>query len=178
MIKNLKKVSKYLSYLLRHEPESIGLVLNDNGWVSVEDLLSRTEISQQLLEEVVFTNDKQRFAFSADGKMIRANQGHSVKGVQLALESQAPPDILYHGTAAKFIDSIREKGLQKMERHHVHLSATIETATNVGSRHGKPVVLVVNAAQMYGDGIGFYLSNNGVWLTDEVLYWYIESEIV
>ena len=178
MSKNLKKISKYLSYLLRHEPESIGLKLDSHGWALVDDLLSLTDIERDVLEEVVFTNEKQRFAFSADGRSIRANQGHSINGLDLGLEVQTPPEVLYHGTVEKFIESIRKHGLQKIDRNHVHLSATTDTAKNVGSRRGKPIILVVNATQMHSDGIKFYLSANGVWLVDAVPYKYIEREIV
>ena len=177
MEKELKKTSKYLSYLLRHKPDSIGLKLDDSGWAPIEDLLNLTGITREVLDEVVFTNDKQRFAFSPDGKRIRANQGHSVSGVELDLAPRQPPDTLYHGTVEKFLAAIRESGLQKMERHHVHLSATMDTARNVGSRRGKPVVLVINAAQMHNEGIEFYLSANGVWLTEIVPYKYVERII-
>lgn len=176
MSDDLKKTSKHLSYLLRHKPESIGLELDSNGWANVAQLLLLTDISQDTLEEVVFTNDKQRFAFSPDGKMIRANQGHSVGGVELALNPTPPPEVLYHGTVSKFMESIQEQGLMKMNRHHVHLSATIDTAANVGSRRGKPIVLNINASVMADEGFNFYLSNNGVWLTDEVPVKYIDIE--
>jgi putative RNA 2'-phosphotransferase len=166
------KVSKYLSKHLRHNPERIGLVLEVGGWVEVEKLLAACNqngftISREELDFVVANNDKKRFSFDSTGKLIRANQGHSVE-VDLQLEPKLPPSILYHGTGRQFIDSILETGLLKMSRHHVHLSQNIETATNVGARHGKPVVLIVDAAKMHEDGYVFYCSDNGVWLVDNV----------
>lgn len=163
-----QKVSKSLSFILRHDPQSIGLTLDPAGWARVTDLLKLTGIKRGALEEVVFNNDKQRFAFSPDGKMIRANQGHSVAGVNLKLQPQTPPEKLYHGTVGRSLDSIYVNGLQKMARHHVHLSATEGTAQNVGSRRGHPIVLSVDALAMTQDGFVFYLSANGVWLTDHV----------
>ena len=129
-------------------------------------------LNKALLDEVVFTNDKQRFAYSADGLSIRANQGHSLD-IELALKPTTPPDILYHGTATRFIESIMEQGLIKKQRQHVHLSALQETAVSVGQRHGKPIVLSMNSKQMHEDGHLFYLSNNGVWLTEFVPVKYI-----
>ena len=129
-------------------------------------------LNRALLDEVVFTNDKQRFAYSADGLSIRANQGHSVD-IELALKPTTPPDTLYHGTATRFIESIKEQGLIKKQRQHVHLSAIHETAVSVGQRHGKPIVLSINSKQMDKDGHLFYLSNNGVWLTDCVQVEYL-----
>lgn len=126
-----------------------------------------------MLEIVVFNNDKQRFAFSADGLSIRANQGHSVD-IDLALEAIEPPHILYHGTATRFLSSIKSHGLLKKNRQHVHLSALKETAIAVGQRHGKPIILTIRAKQMYDDGHQFYLSKNGVWLTDHVPEKYID----
>jgi putative RNA 2'-phosphotransferase len=176
MNKDLKNKSKYLSYLLRHEPESIGLELDESGWASIDQLVALTDLTRPIIDEVVFTNDKQRFAFSSDGEMIRANQGHSVQGVSVGFESITPPDQLYHGTVEKFLNNIRVEGLRKMDRHHVHLSATIETAKNVGSRRGKPIILIVDSASMSADGFEFYLSANGVWLTDNVPEKYIQYQ--
>ncbi len=172
MQKNLTRISKFLSLVLRHKPETIGLSLDAEGWVRVDVLLDALNrngkaLERHMLNEVVFSNDKQRFAFSTDGQSIRANQGHSID-IDLKLQAVEPPDILFHGTATRFLDSIREDGLQRGKRHHVHLSATIETATSVGSRHGKPVVLHIAAKRMMEDGHVFYLSGNGVWLTDHV----------
>ena len=176
MKKELVSTSKFLSLILRHKPDTIGLALDDNGWVSIQDLLDAANandhnISRDMLDEVVFTNDKQRFSYSHDGKMIRANQGHSVQ-INLELKSIAPPDILYHGTVERFLNSIMASGILKMKRQHVHLSATIETAINVGKRRGKPVVLSVNSGEMNRDGYQFFLSKNGVWLTESVPWKY------
>ncbi len=172
MKSDLNKISKFLSYVLRHKPEAIGIQLNAEGWISVEELIDAANkdgnnLNRALLDEVVFTNDKQRFAYSADGLSIRANQGHSVD-IELALKPTTPPDTLYHGTATRFIESIKEQGLIKKQRQHVHLSALNETAVSVGQRHGKPIVLSINSKQMHDDGHLFYLSNNGVWLIEFV----------
>ncbi|MCL4205496.1 MAG: RNA 2'-phosphotransferase [Pirellulaceae bacterium] len=164
--------SKFLSLVLRHRPDAIGITLDAEGWVSVEVLLAacaqhgRT-ISREQLDAVVRTNDKQRFAFSADGSRIRANQGHSLP-VDLGLAPVEPPELLYHGTVSRFLESIRRDGLTKGKRHHVHLSPDIQTATKVGQRRGRPVVLVIEAGRMFREGHTFYRSENGVWLTDAV----------
>ena len=168
----LVSTSKFLSLILRHEPERVGLTLGDGGWVSVDALLAccaqaRKPISLELLKEVVATNDKQRFAFSEDGLLIRANQGHSVS-VDLGLEPSIPPDVLYHGTASRFLDSIWQEGLQKRARHHVHLTANLDVAIAVGQRHGKVVILEIDARQMHLDGHQFFQADNGVWLVDSV----------
>lgn len=173
----LVKISKYLSRHLRHQPERIGIELTPGGWVEVKKLLAACKkhqfpISRQELEEVVKSNDKQRYSFDETGALIRANQGHSVE-IDLQLEPLVPPDVLYHGTGHKSVDVILEQGLLKMSRHHVHLSADIETAIKVGARHGKPVVFVVNAAKMHSHGIHFYCSDNGVWLVDSVAPQYL-----
>ncbi len=167
-----KRISKFLSLVLRHQPELIGIDLDAQGWTPVEDLIAKSQrhgmrFSEAELREVVADSDKQRFAFSEDGLMIRANQGHSV-AVDLALEPVTPPTVLYHGTVAKFLDAIREMGLLKGKRHHVHLSPDESTATIVGSRRGKPVILTIESARMHANGILFYHSANGVWLTDHV----------
>jgi putative RNA 2'-phosphotransferase len=166
------KVSKYLSKHLRHEPERLGLTLAPGGWVNVDDLLAACSrngfaISRADLEEVVATNDKQRFSFDPDGACIRANQGHSTT-VDLLLEPLSPPDVLYHGTTENSVPEILASGLFKMARHHVHLSSDLATARKVGARHGRPVVLVVNATSMARDGHVFFCSANGVWLVDSV----------
>jgi putative RNA 2'-phosphotransferase len=166
------KVSKYLSKHLRHQPERLGLTLEEGGWVAVETLLqacaaNRFPVSRDELNEVVARNDKQRFSFDPTGTLIRANQGHST-AVDLQLEPRTPPDVLYHGTAEVNLDSVFATGLNKMARHHVHLSLDVTTASKVGGRHGKPVVLVVDAAAMVRDGFTFYCSANGVWLVDSV----------
>ncbi|WP_231576123.1 RNA 2'-phosphotransferase [Hymenobacter sp. DG25B] len=164
---------------MRHKPEELGLELDAQGWVSVADLLvalqtRNPEVTLDHLREVVATNEKKRFAFSADEQLIRANQGHSV-AVDLALEAVVPPEVLYHGTATRFLASIRESGLQRGSRQHVHLSADPETATAVGRRHGRPVVLTVQAGKLHRAGASFYLSENGVWLTLSVSPEYIDE---
>jgi len=166
------KVSKYLSKHLRHEPERLGLDLVPGGWVEVESLLAACAshhfpISRPELDEVVRTNDKQRFSFDETGTRIRADQGHSTE-VDLQLEPVIPPEVLYHGTGRQSVDTILASGLSKMARHHVHLSGDPETARKVGMRHGKPVILVVEAARMHQAGILFYRSANGVWLVENV----------
>lgn len=168
---NLIPASKFLSLVLRHRPDLIGLSLDAAGWAEIEELirLSRAHrpLARELIEAVVASSDKQRFAISEDGKRIRANQGHSID-VDLALEVVAPPERLYHGTAARFVEAIRREGLSRRSRHHVHLSADVDTARRVGARHGKPVVLVVRATEMAAAGHVFHRSANGVWLTDAV----------
>lgn len=164
--------SKFLSLVLRHKPESIGVQLDENGWVDVDVLLAALTthgrpLSRTELDRLVKENDKQRFAFNHDGSCIRANQGHSVE-VDLALEAEAPPEKLYHGTVEKFLNSIFREGLLKGERRHVHLSLNLETAVKVGQRRGKPVVLEIASGQMHREGYAFYVSGNGVWLVDHV----------
>jgi putative RNA 2'-phosphotransferase len=166
------RVSKYLSKHLRHAPERLGLTLAPGGWVEVASLLAaadrdRFPISRDELEEVVRTSEKQRFAFDATRERIRANQGHSVE-VDLQLEPAVPPDVLYHGTGEGSVPAILRDGLERMERHHVHLSLTAETARAVGSRHGRPVIFAVDAAAMHRAGYTFYCSANNVWLVDRV----------
>lgn len=168
----LVKISKYLSYVLRHRPDKIGLELGEGGWISVDELLAackndRFPIHRAELNEVVANNDKKRFSFDETGDLIRANQGHSVE-VDLQLAPAVPLDVLYHGTGHKAVDAILSKGLCKMSRHHVHLSADIATAKVVGARHGRPIVFVVDAAAMHKAGYTFYCSENGVWLVDNV----------
>jgi putative RNA 2'-phosphotransferase len=168
----LVKISKYLSKHLRHTPERLGITLAPGGWVSVEELLAacaarRFAITRSELEEVVANNDKQRFSFDTTRERIRANQGHSIE-IDLQLTPQIPPVILYHGTSKTSVESILDKGLLKMSRHHVHLSQDIETARKVGARHGYPVVFAVDAASMHEAGFCFCCSDNGVWLIDSV----------
>ncbi len=172
MNKKLIRTSKFLSFVLRHKPDEVGLTLETGGWVHVDALIAAANragvnLDHALLREVVATNDKKRFAFSEDGLRIRANQGHSVP-IDLGLEPVVPPDVLFHGTAARFLDSIRRHGLQRRNRHHVHLSPDAQTATAVGKRHGKPVVLAVTARRMHDAGFPFYRSQNNVWLTEHV----------
>ncbi|TWU48692.1 RNA 2'-phosphotransferase [Rubripirellula tenax] len=171
--KNRVSTSKFLSLVLRHKPEVVGMTLDEEGWLSIRDLIASANergkhLTLELLHEVVATSDKQRFALSDDGLRIRASQGHSISGVDLKLDEQTPPDILYHGTVAPFIESIRIRGLQRRSRNHVHLSADEATAIKVGLRRGTPIILRIVAGQMQRDGHQFYLSANGVWLTDAV----------
>ncbi len=168
----LKTKSKWLSKHLRHSPERIGLELEDGGWIAVELLLQAARnnhmaLTRAQLDEVVAQNDKQRFAFSPDGQKIRASQGHSIE-VDLGLEPQIPPEILFHGTGLQNRDLLLLEGLKKMRRQHVHLSTDLETATKVGARHGKPLIFRVDAARMHAEGHEFFQSDNGVWLCDEV----------
>lgn len=165
-------VSKFLSRHLRHAPADLGLTLEPGGWVPIDAVLAGAatagfRITREELDEVVRTSDKQRFAIDETGTKIRANQGHSVE-VDLQLEPSEPPAELFHGTAERNVAAILRDGLRKMARHHVHLSPDTETATRVGQRHGKPVVLVVDAAGVRAAGHLFYRSANGVWLVDEV----------
>ncbi|HBV17850.1 RNA 2'-phosphotransferase [Chryseobacterium carnipullorum] len=174
-----KRISKFLSLILRHQPEIIELKLDENGWAEVNELITksakgRMHFSFEDLKEVVETNNKKRFAFNEDKTMIRASQGHSID-IDLALKTIQPPDFLYHGTAEANISSILGKGIEKRSRQHVHLSADKETATKVGMRHGKPVILTIRTKEMHDDGIAFYLSANGVWLTDFVDAKYISK---
>lgn len=172
MTKSDVQLSKFLSLVLRHKPEEIGIRLDESGWVGVSELLEAlTRVgrgtSRQKLEEVVRSSDKQRFAFSEDGLCIRANQGHSVE-VDLGYAPAEPPEVLYHGTAEKSVRAIRREGLQRRSRHHVHLSPTRQTAAAVGSRHGKLVLLQVQTGKMHRDGHAFFHTPNNVWLTDRV----------
>lgn len=177
MNNRLVTVSKFLSKYLRHEPEALGLRLQSGGWVAVEDLLAGAvrigfPITAEELVQVVAENDKQRFAFDETGSKIRANQGHSTQ-VDLQLREVEPPERLFHGTVVRFLDAILADGLKKMDRHDVHLSKDVQTATTVGQRRGKPVILVIDSAKMAADGYKFRLSENGVWLTDHVPPQYI-----
>jgi putative RNA 2'-phosphotransferase len=179
--KEIIRTSKFLSLVLRHEPERVGLALDSAGWVSVEELLKAAnqngvELSREQLEHIVATSDKKRFALSENGQRIRASQGHSVE-VDLQYETQTPPELLYHGTATRFLDSIRQHGLQKMERHDVHLSQETKMTLQVGGRHGKPVLLVIRAGDMHRAGHIFRRSANGVWLVDHVPPEYIRVGI-
>ena len=179
MKQDIVKVSKFLSLVLRHDPDSIGIEIQPNGWVDVEALLdasnkNRLSISFELLSEVVSTSDKNRFSFRDDKTLIRANQGHSID-VAIEFEKKSPPAILYHGTIGECLENIRNIGLKKMQRQYVHLSNSIETAKKVGARRGSPVVLMVDSQGMSLDGYDFYISENGVWLTDSVPSKYIDE---
>ena len=165
------KESRFLALVLRHKPEEAGITLDEHGWASVDELVkgiaARRAFTHEMLERIVATDSKGRYSFNEDHSLIRANQGHSVD-VDVELEPEDPPEVLYHGTAQRFLDSIMEQGLLPKGRLYVHLSSDGETATKVGSRHGSPVVLQVDACGMNKDGFEFFLSNNGVWLTKHV----------
>ena len=170
--KQRTRTSKFLSLVLRHQPGSARIELDDAGWVRVDELLAGCagvgrRWTRDQLNHVVSTNAKKRFEFSPDGQRIRASQGHSVK-VDLQYAPQVPPEILYHGTATRFVESIRAAGLAKMKRHQVHLSDEVKTTMAVGARHGKAVLLTIRAHEMHQAGHVFHLSTNGVWLVDEV----------
>ena len=169
MDKRLTQTSKFLSYVLRHKPGDIGLTLDPEGWASVDALIGKANIpiSRALVQEVVENNDKKRFALSNDGQFIRAVQGHSID-VDLGLEPMEPPDTLFHGTATRFLPQILAEGLSPRGRRYVHLSKDVQTATKVGQRHGKPVVLSIPAKTMYQGGHPFFQAENGVWLTSVV----------
>jgi putative RNA 2'-phosphotransferase len=172
------RTSKFLSLVLRHEPKRIGLKLGDAGWIGVDELLHAANqhgvsLTLDQLKHIVATSDKKRFAFSNDGLRIRASQGHSID-VDLQYEPQTPPEWLYHGTAMRFLDSIRKEGLKRMDRHDVHLSAETKTTLQVGGRHGKPVLLIIRAGDMHRAGFVFRCSANGVWLVDHVPPQFIE----
>ncbi|QYG07486.1 RNA 2'-phosphotransferase [Janthinobacterium sp. PAMC25594] len=173
MTDHLVQTSKFLSLILRHSPEKIGLALDAQGWADIGQLLALAarhgrRLSREQLDDVVARDSKTRYAISDDGLRIRANQGHSLATVDIALPPATPPAMLYHGTASRFVEAIRAAGLLPGARNHVHLSASRETAVAVGARHGKPVVLTVAAAAMQAQGHVFYVSDNGVWLTQAV----------
>ena len=176
----LAAYSKFLSLVLRHSPQSIGLKLDGAGWAPTQELLaclqkSRYPMGLELLQQVVAADSKQRYAFSEDGLRIRANQGHSI-AVELSLVPQQPPAQLFHGTATRFLPAILEQGLTRQQRHHVHLSASQEVAATVGRRYGQLALLAVDAQAMYADGHGFYCTDNGVWLTDAVPARYLKVQ--
>lgn len=177
--KQIISLSKFMSLVLRHKPETIDLTLDENEWAGTTTLIdkmnqNRVKITLESLEYVVATNTKKRFSFNIDKTKIRANQGHSIN-IDLQLSPVQPPPVLYHGTSQRALASILQNGLQKRNRQHVHLSPDIETAINVGKRHGKPVALIVDAAKMHKDGFEFYLSNNHIWLTDNVPAQYLRT---
>ena len=173
-----KKVSKTISYGLRHCPEELCLNMDENGWVKVSELLDGLSskdigISKQELEMIVSSDEKQRYSFNENKTMIRANQGHSIN-VDLQLQEAEPPEFLYHGTSDRFIDNIMNSGIMSMSRQYVHLSNDVDTAKKVGSRHGKPVVIKIKALQAYKDNVPFYLSENKIWLTNFIDKKYLE----
>ena len=166
------QLSKFLSFVLRHKPDEIGLTLGAEGWASIDELVEKanaagTKFDRPDLLGVVASSDKKRFSLSADGLNIRAAQGHSVS-VELGLPPQQPPSILYHGTATRFVEAILSEGLRPQARQQVHLSSDEETALRVGQRHGKPHIFKIDAGGMYLKGFKFYRADNGVWLTDHV----------
>ena len=182
---NLTNISKFISLVLRHKPEEANLVLDKFGYARTSELVAGVkkkypEFNKDILIKIVETDDKQRYSFKDNGKLIRANQGHSFP-VDLGLEAQQPPLLLFHGTSTKYLDSIMEKGIISKSRQYVHLSKDVDTAHTVGLRHGAgTVILVVSAEQMYKDGYKFFLSDNGVWLVDEVptkyfTLWHVNS---
>ena len=180
--RRLERLSKFISMILRHKPQVIGITLDEHGWADVDELIKginetgeEVEFSKATLETIVKTDKKQRYSVSQDKTLIRANQGHSIP-VDVELEKKEPPKVLYHGTGVKSVKAIQEQGLLPMERLYVHLSTDVETATNVGKRHGTPVIFKVNTEQMQKDGYDFFQSINGVWLTKEVPAKYLELE--
>jgi putative RNA 2'-phosphotransferase len=177
----LTNLSKFLSYVLRHRPDSIGVTLHAQGWANLDDLLARAqvhgeEITREDVLSIVANNDKKRFQLSEDGTQIRAVQGHSTDQVNIQRKAQRPPAVLYHGTADRFWPSIQKKGLIPGHRHQVHLSPDVVTATAVGQRHGKVIVLKVDAATLHERGHRFEQAENGVWLTDQVPAWALSVE--
>lgn len=176
-------MGKFISLILRHKPESVGISLNEHGWADVSELIAGTRksgkyIDMEMLERIVAENNKQRYSFNGDRTKIRANQGHSIP-VDIELPAGNPPNVLYHGTASRFLDSIREKGILKQNRQYVHLSSDIQTAYDVGKRHGKAVVLPIDAKKMMEDGYIFYLSVNKVWMCDDIQWKYVnENDII
>ena len=175
---SLKETSKYMSLILRHKPEAIGITLDEHGWANVDELIEgiakEKEFNMEMLEEIVRTDEKQRYSFNEDKTLIRANQGHSIP-VDVELDELEPPETLWHGSAEKFEAAIDREGLIPKSRLYVHLSKDKETAVKVGKRHGKPVLYIVRSAEMAKDGYKFYLSKNGVWLTKEVPVRYLEK---
>ena len=172
---SLKETSKFLSLILRHKPQIVGLELDEHGWADVEELRRRVKnLDLPTLAQIVAQDEKQRYSFSADRKLIRANQGHSI-AVDVELEELEPPEILYHGTAESYGLSINAQGLLKKSRLYVHLSGDVETAEKVGRRHGKPKIFLVESGKMFADGYKFYRSVNGVWLTEYVPAKYLKE---
>jgi putative RNA 2'-phosphotransferase len=178
MARDLIRTSKFLSLVLRHRPERIGLALDENGWADVGELIEKAgahgvTLTREWIAEIVATSDKQRFALDTEGRRIRANQGHSVD-IDLGLDPTEPPAVLFHGTAARTVPAIRSEGLRPGNRQHVHLSRDDATAIKVGQRHGRPVVLRIRSGEMWARGMPFFCSDNGVWLTKAVPAEYIE----
>lgn len=178
---NDTKISRFISLALRHHPEAAGITLDSEGYADTELLIKGVAMKfhgfdMKALERIVAEDEKTRYSFNGDKSKIRANQGHSVAGVNPGLAEKTPPDVLYHGTAERFMESIHKEGLLKMSRQYVHLSIDEETAEKVGKRHGKPVIITIDTAKMHRDGFKFFLSENGVWLTDSVPTEYFINE--
>ena len=175
---NLIKISRFISLILRHKPETIGITLDEHGWANVEELIAgvnkKYPIDMQILEKIVNDDDKNRYSFNGDKTMIRANQGHSIP-VDVELKKLNPPDILYHGTGEKYVESIERQGLIRKNRLYVHLSNDIEIAKKVGKRHGKPVIYEIDCKKMIEDGIEFFKSENNVWLVESVPVKYLKK---
>ena len=179
--KTLNETSKFLSYILRHKPDTIGLQLDIEGWADINSLIIGAAkegrvLDQTIIQTVVNSSDKKRFTLSEDGQCIRAVQGHSTPDVNLQHIEKKPPEFLYHGTATRFLESILQQGLIAGSRHHVHLSQDITTAVAVGQRYGKPAVLKVEALRMHQQGFNFFQAENGVWLTNHVPVYFISTE--
>ncbi|UYU31964.1 RNA 2'-phosphotransferase [Siccibacter colletis] len=180
MNNKITDISKFLSYVLRHQPESIGLLLDKEGWAVISELITCSikegyKLDNNIIFNIVDSSDKKRFTISEDGLRIRAAQGHSTQQVDITYIEKVPPCFLYHGTAIRFIFSIREQGLIPMSRKYVHLSSNKDTAIQVGQRYGKPVLLKIEALNMYDQGFKFYQADNGVWLTERVPYLFIQE---
>lgn len=177
-MRDLTKKSKFIALILRHKPDAIGITLDEHGWADVSELIAgvsrTTDLDMEMLEEIVRTDSKQRYAFNEDHTKIRANQGHSIS-VDVELKEAVPPEILFHGTGEKYVSSIRRQGLISKNRLYVHLSKDYPTAVKVGERHGRPVVFRVRTGDMHRDGYCFFLSANGVWLTKSVPAEYLEE---
>lgn len=171
---NLIKISRYISLILRHKPEEIGITLDEHGWANVSELLNGVGIDMSTLEQIVATDDKQRYSFNEDKTLIRANQGHSIP-VDVELDEVAPPEYLWHGTGEKYLKDIGNMGLIPKSRLYVHLSSDTDTALTVGKRHGTPALFRIDASKMHQDGFKFYLSKNGVWLTKHVPVNYLKN---
>ena len=178
---DLKKASIFISLVLRHKPEAAGIALDEHGWANVDELLNGLRehghpITMEQLEEIVRTDNKQRYSFSEDKRLIRANQGHSIP-VDVELSEAEPPEFLFHGTATRSLPAITEEGLKPMSRLYVHLSKDKDTARTVGARHGVPAIITIRAGEMHREGYRFFLSENGVWLTKEVPSRFFSDEI-
>lgn len=174
----LTDISKFISLILRHKPETIGITLDEHGWANVDELISginnKTQFTKEMLEKIVAEDNKQRYSFNEDRTLIRANQGHSIP-VDVELEEVIPPEELFHGTGRKYVASINKSGLISKSRLYVHLSTDVPTTINVGKRHGEPVVYRVDTQKMIKDGYKFYLSKNGVYLTKKVPVKYLSG---